>query len=85
MQCFAFLVCGSIASVAVFHESSRGYRCRSFFRLPHARYAYTARTGRALDEDALAADLVRQYEARMAALEQPDGRQALELELLEGL
>ncbi|OKO87628.1 transposase [Bradyrhizobium sp. NAS80.1] len=38
----------------------------------------------ALDEDAVAADLVGQYEARIAALERLVGKQALELELLKG-
>src|SRR5579871_949075 len=34
------------------------------------------------DEDAAAADLLQQYEARIAALERRAGKQALELELL---
>lgn len=38
----------------------------------------------ALDEDAVAADLVEAYEARIAALERLVGRQALELEFLKG-
>jgi len=38
----------------------------------------------ALDEDACAADLVQQYEARIAALERLVGRQALEIEFLKG-
>jgi transposase len=36
------------------------------------------------DEDAAAADLLQQYEARIAALERPVGKQALELEFLKG-
>jgi transposase len=36
------------------------------------------------DEDAAAADLLQQYEARIAALERLVGRQALELEFLKG-
>lgn len=36
-----------------------------------------------LDEDAQVADLVQEYEARIAALERMAGRQALEIELLE--
>jgi len=36
------------------------------------------------DEDAAAADLLQQYEARIAALERLVGKQALELELLKG-
>ncbi|SMD09694.1 transposase [Novosphingobium sp. B1] len=40
--------------------------------------------GGAFDDDARAADLVQQYEARIAALESLVGRQALELEFLRG-
>lgn len=36
------------------------------------------------DEDAAAADLIQEYEARIAALERLVGRQALELEFLKG-
>lgn len=38
----------------------------------------------AFDEDAFAADLIDQYEARIAALERLVGKQALELEFLKG-
>lgn len=38
----------------------------------------------ALDEDAQAADLIQEYEARIAALERLVGRQALELEFVKG-
>jgi transposase len=38
----------------------------------------------ALDEDAQAADLLQEYEAKIAALERMVGRQALEIELLKG-
>jgi len=38
----------------------------------------------ALDEDAAAADLLQQCEARIAALERLVGKQALELEFLKG-
>ena len=38
----------------------------------------------ALDEDVQAADLIQEYEAKIAALERLMGRQALELELLKG-
>ena len=38
----------------------------------------------AFDEDAAAADLLRQYEARIAALERLVGKQALELEFVKG-
>ena len=36
------------------------------------------------DDDAQAADLIQQYEARIAALERMVGRQALEIEFLKG-
>lgn len=38
----------------------------------------------AFDEDALAADLIEEYEAKIAALERMVGRQALEIEFLKG-
>ena len=38
----------------------------------------------AFDEDARAADLIQEYEARIAALERLVGKQALELEFLKG-
>jgi transposase-like protein len=38
----------------------------------------------AFDEDAVAADMVQEYEARIAALERLVGKQALELEFLKG-
>ena len=38
----------------------------------------------AFDEDAGAADLLQEYEAKVAALERMVGRQALELEFLKG-
>jgi len=38
----------------------------------------------ALDEDAAAADVIQEYEARIAALERLVGKQALELEFLKG-
>ena len=38
----------------------------------------------AFDEDARAADLLQEYEAKIAALERMVGRQALEIELLKG-
>src|SRR4029450_7886839 len=38
----------------------------------------------ALDEDAQAADLIHEYEAKIAALERMVGRQALEIEFLKG-
>jgi transposase len=38
----------------------------------------------ALDDDARAADLIQEFEAKIAALERMVGRQALEIELLKG-
>ena len=38
----------------------------------------------AFDEDAAAADMIQEYEARIAALERLVGKQALELEFLKG-
>jgi transposase len=38
----------------------------------------------ALDDDMQAADLMQEYEAKIAALERMVGRQALEIELLKG-
>lgn len=38
----------------------------------------------AFDDDARAADLIQEYEAKIAALERLVGRQALELEFLKG-
>lgn len=38
----------------------------------------------ALDDDVQAADLIQEYEAKIAALERVVGRQALEIELLKG-
>jgi transposase len=38
----------------------------------------------ALDEDVQAADLLQEYEAKIAALERMVGRQALEIEFLKG-
>ena len=38
----------------------------------------------ALDDDVQAADLMQEYEAKIAALERLVGRQALEIELLKG-
>lgn len=37
-----------------------------------------------LDDDVQAADLIQEYEARIAALERQVGKQALELEFLKG-
>jgi transposase len=53
--------------------------CRNLIRVWVQKYE----TGE-FDEDATAADLVQQYEARIAALERLVGKQALELEFLKG-
>ena len=39
----------------------------------------------ALDEEAQAADLLQEYEAKIAALERLAGKQALEIEFLKGV
>jgi transposase len=53
--------------------------CRNLIRV----WVQKFETG-AFDEDAVAADLVQLYEARIASLERLVGRQALELEFLKG-
>jgi len=53
--------------------------CRNLIRVGVQRYEAGD-----FDEDAQAADLLQQYEARIAALERLVGRQALELEFLKG-
>ena len=53
--------------------------CRNLIRIWVQKYE----TGD-FDEDAQAADLLQQYEARIAALERLVGKQALELEFLKG-
>ena len=52
---------------------------RNLIRIWVARYEAGG-----FDEDAGAADLLQEYEARIAALERLVGRQALELEFLKG-
>jgi Transposase. len=52
---------------------------RNLIRIWVARYEAGA-----FDDDAQAADLVQEYEARIAALERLVGRQALEIEFLKG-
>src|SRR4249919_1811891 len=52
---------------------------RNLIRVWVARYE-----GGAFDEDARAADLIQEYEAKIAALERLVGRQTLELEFLKG-
>jgi hypothetical protein len=46
--------------------------------------SYTTPWGTILDDDVQAADLIQEYEAKIAALERMVGRQALEIELLKG-
>src|ERR1700754_4836518 len=53
--------------------------CRSLIRVWVQKYEAGG-----FDEDAQAADLLQQYEARIAALERLVGKQALELEFLKG-
>ena len=52
---------------------------RNLIRIWVARYEAGA-----FDDDAQAADLIQEYEARIAALERLVGRQALEIEFLKG-
>jgi transposase len=52
---------------------------RNLIRVWVARYEAGA-----FDEDARAADLLQEYEAKIAALERLVGRQALEIEFLKG-
>ena len=52
---------------------------RNLIRVWVARYEAGA-----FDDDARAADLLQEYEAKIAALERLVGRQALELEFLKG-
>jgi transposase-like protein len=54
--------------------------CRNLIRIWVQKYE----TGE-FDEDATAADLVQQYEARIAGLERLVGKHALELECLKGV
>jgi transposase-like protein len=53
--------------------------CRNLTRVWVQKYEAGA-----FDEDAAAADLLQQYEARIAALERLVGKQALELEFVKG-
>ena len=53
--------------------------CRNLIRVWVQKYEVGA-----FDEDAAAADLLQQYEARIASLERLVGKQALELEFLKG-
>ena len=53
--------------------------CRNLIRVWVQKYEAGV-----FDEDAAAADLLQQYEARIAALERLVGKQALELEFVKG-
>jgi transposase len=53
--------------------------CRNLIRVWVQKYEAGA-----FDEDTAAADLLQQYEARIAALERLVGKQALELEFIKG-
>ena len=53
--------------------------CRNLIRIRVAKYAAGA-----FDGEARAADLLQQYEAKIAARERLVGRQALEIEFLKG-
>jgi transposase len=59
--------------------SKRHDICRNLIRVWVQKYEAGA-----LNEDVQAADLLQQYEARIAALERLVGKQALELEFLKG-
>jgi len=59
--------------------SKRHDICRNLIRVWVQKYEAGA-----LDEDVETADLLQQYEARIAALERLVGKQALELEFLKG-
>ena len=59
--------------------SKRHDICRNLIRVWVQKYEAGA-----LDEDVETADLLQQYEARIAALERLVGKQALELEFLRG-
>ena len=53
--------------------------CRNLIRVWVQKYEVGA-----FDEDAVAADLIQQYEARIASLERLVGKQSLELKFLKG-
>ena len=69
-----FLAGESLHGLAKRHDISR-----NLIRVWIARYEAGA-----FDEDAQAADLLQEYEAKIAALERLVGRQALEIEFLKG-
>jgi transposase len=69
-----FLAGETLHGLAKRHDLSR-----NLIRIWVARYEAGA-----FDDEARAADLLQEYEARIAALERMVGRQALELEFLRG-
>ena len=68
-----------IAGESLYALSKRHDISRQLIRVWVERYEAGA-----LDEDAQAADLLQEYEAKIAALERMVGRQALEIEFLKG-
>ena len=63
------------------HALSKQYDvCRNLIRIWIEKY-----DAGAFDDEAEAADMLQEYEARIAALERLVGRQALELEFLKGV
>lgn len=69
-----FLAGGTLHGLAKRHDLSR-----NLIRVWVEKYEAGA-----FDEDMQAADLIQEYEARIAALERLAGKQALELEFLKG-
>ena len=65
-------------------ETLRGLACRHDLSRTLIRIRVDKHKTRAFDEEAEAADTLQEYEARIAALERPVGKQALELGFLEG-
>ena len=68
-----------IAGESLYALSKRHDISRQLIRVWVERYEAGA-----LDEDAQAADLLKEYEAKIAALERMVGRQAVEIEFLKG-
>jgi transposase len=70
---------GFLAGETLHGLAKRHDICRNLIRVWVQKYEAGA-----FDEDAVAADLLQQYEARIAALERLVGKQALELEFVKG-
>ena len=70
---------GFLAGETLHGLAKRHNICRNLIRVWVQKYEAGD-----FDEDARAADLLQQYEARIAALERLVGKQALELEFLKG-